>query len=135
MNRFTLNFNLDFHFKPGGSHPLRYLALCSFFLLLGLAGCAASTPEGRPGGTLLRTIDLWVGETERVTLSNGKSVEVALLQVDAVADNVRGAIRRSTVELKVDGKPLPLELRQLPTSHSLERRTDRLHHYWPLPRE
>ncbi len=109
MNRFTLKFNLDFNFKPGGSHPLRYLALCSFFLLLGLAGCTTSTPEGTPGGTLLRTIDLWVGETERVTLSNGKSVEVSLLQVDAVADNVRGAIRRSTLELKVDGKPLTLE--------------------------
>ena len=109
MNRFTLDFNLGHYFNRGGSHPRRYLALCSFFLLLGLAGCTTSTQEGTPGGTLLRTIDISLGKTQNVKLSDGNSVEVTLLQVDAVADNVRGAIRRSTVELKVDGKPLSLD--------------------------
>jgi len=52
---------------------------------------------------LFRAIDLDVGTTERVELSNGKTATVKLLATSETRDHVRSAIRDARVELEING--------------------------------
>jgi hypothetical protein len=67
------------------------LAVCSL-------GVAADTEP------LLRVIDLNVGESQRVQLSNGKQVAVSLLDLRERRDSVRNAVREAVVKVAIDGK-------------------------------
>jgi murein DD-endopeptidase MepM/ murein hydrolase activator NlpD len=63
----------------------------------------------RPARTpLLRTVDLAVGETQSVVLSNGKPVTVKLVAVDERRDPIREAVREAKVTVEVDGRSLVL---------------------------
>lgn len=53
-------------------------------------------------------VDLSIGESQRVTLGNGKTVAVKLVDLDEERDTVRGAVRRAEVKIEVDGQPMTL---------------------------
>src|SRR5262249_48413611 len=57
---------------------------------------------------VLRTLDLAVGETRSVVLSNGKTAAVKLVAVDERRDPIRDAVREAKVTVEIDGKPLVL---------------------------
>lgn len=83
--------------------------LFSVAILVLTAGVVESQ---QPAGTmvpLVRTVDLDLGETADVTLADGKSVKVKLLELHETRDPIRNAIRLATVRVEVDGKPLTLE--------------------------
>jgi dienelactone hydrolase len=55
-----------------------------------------------------RTVDLSLGESQTVELSNGKTAHVKLVTVEERRDPLRDAIREAKVTLEVAGKPLTL---------------------------
>jgi enamine deaminase RidA (YjgF/YER057c/UK114 family) len=67
---------------------------------------------------LLRAVDLNVGESAEVTLSDGTKASVSVVRLDEVRDTVRGAVRRAEVEVEVNGVTTVLTSAnyQLPTS-------------------
>lgn len=66
---------------------------------------AAQLPAIDP---LLRTVDLDVGEQTKLELSDGTSASLKLLRVKEKRDSVRGALRRATVEVEVNGRRVEL---------------------------
>jgi murein DD-endopeptidase MepM/ murein hydrolase activator NlpD len=57
---------------------------------------------------LLRTVDINIGETTTITLCNGKSATVKLLDVKEPRDDLRQAIREAVVTVEVNGKKTKL---------------------------
>ena len=57
---------------------------------------------------LVRIVDLNVGQSEQVKLSNGKRVLVKLLDLKETRDRVRNAVRRAEVTVEVDGRRVSL---------------------------
>ena len=57
---------------------------------------------------LLRMVDVNVGESQRLTLSNGKSVKLTLIHLAETFDNIRGALRRAEVTVTIDGQRVKL---------------------------
>lgn len=57
---------------------------------------------------LVRVVDLNVGETQPVRLSDGRSVTVTLLDLKETRDRVRNAVRRAVVTLDVEGTRVDL---------------------------
>ncbi|HUU28940.1 MAG TPA: PKD domain-containing protein [archaeon] len=53
-------------------------------------------------------VDLNLGESKRVELTNGEAVTVKLLEMDNTADNLRSAIRAARVKVDIDGETLTL---------------------------
>ncbi|MHC5543781.1 M23 family metallopeptidase, partial [Singulisphaera rosea] len=82
------------------------------------ADAFAKHPEGRlslviepPTPRLaspLRTIDLNRGESQTVTLPDGKPATVTLIDVQTQVDPIRGAVREATVKVEVNGTPITL---------------------------
>ena len=62
---------------------------------------ARTAPARTP---LVRVIDLDVGETQEITLCNGKKVSVRLVDLVETRDSVRSAVRRAELTVQVDGK-------------------------------
>ncbi len=58
---------------------------------------------------LVRTVDLNVGETQTVRLSNGKSTKIKLLNLKETRDPIRQAVRSAKVTVEVDGQEITLE--------------------------
>ncbi len=58
---------------------------------------------------IIRVVDLDVGETESVTLSNGENVVIKLVKLDEARDPIRQAVRKATVEVEIDGKAISLQ--------------------------
>jgi hypothetical protein len=52
---------------------------------------------------LFRVVDLDVGATERVQVSDGKSAAVKLLSTSETHDRVRSAIRDARVDVEING--------------------------------
>ena len=77
-------------------------------LLLVLSMGCASAPAAAPPEVLHRTIDLAIGETQDVTLSDGTSVRVGLLDLKETLDEVNQAVRRSDVRVQVNGQTTTL---------------------------
>jgi len=57
---------------------------------------------------LMRVIDLEVGESAEVELSNGKKTQVKLVELREGRDSPRDAVRRAEVTVAIDGKPVQL---------------------------
>src|SRR5258706_7974269 len=53
-------------------------------------------------------VDLNVGDSQEVTLSNGKKVRLKLLDLKEQRDSLRGAVRKAEVKVLVDGKEVTL---------------------------
>jgi len=75
-----------------------------WIIAMWLCGCfsvyvvAAEKPMIEP---LFRTVDLDQGETAEVTLSNGKTVTLKLLEVHETRGRLHGAVRRAVGYLDV----------------------------------
>ena len=52
---------------------------------------------------MLRVVDLNVGESQRVTLSDGSEVNVELVKLKETLDDVRQAVRKAEATVKIDG--------------------------------
>jgi len=76
---------------------------------------ARAVPARAP---LVRVVDLDVGETQDVTLCNGKKVSVRLVELTETRDSVRSAVRRAELTVEVDGKTgrLGAAMYELPTT-------------------
>ena len=57
---------------------------------------------------LLRTVDLAVGETQRITLADGKPATVKLVDVTETVDPIRSAVREAIVKVEINGAPVSL---------------------------
>jgi murein DD-endopeptidase MepM/ murein hydrolase activator NlpD len=64
---------------------------------------AAATIE-----SLVRTVDLDVGQTSQVTLHDGTKATVTLLELTEKRDSVRNAVRKAEVKVKVNGQTVSL---------------------------
>ena len=67
---------------------------------------AESTSSALP---LFRVVDLNRGEAAQTALSDGKKVNVKLLDVDETRDAIRSAVRLARVSVEVDGRKLTLD--------------------------
>src|SRR4051794_4974151 len=85
--------------------PLLTTFLLSAFLFH-LAGISAA--DDKPLPTLSRSIDLNIGESQEVTLSNGKQTTIKLIDLQESRDSVRNAVRVALVKVEIDGQPLEL---------------------------
>ncbi len=75
------------------------------FMFVATASCAASAPGESPKAAipvLERVIDLDVGQSHEVELSNGRRVTVKLLRLKERTDPIRGAVREARVEVEID---------------------------------
>lgn len=79
---------------------------------------AASAPAAGKIDPLVRTVDLDVGQTQKVTLHDGREATVTLLELTEKRDSLRNAVRRAQVKVKVNGKTVSLisSTYHLPTS-------------------
>src|SRR5436190_14844839 len=104
-------------------HRWHYLAFAAGFgLMLMAVRMAADVPlaqDNRPQDNksrptqaartpLVRVVDLDVGESQVVTLCNGKQVSVKLTGLKELRDPVRSAVRRAEVRVEVDGRAAQL---------------------------
>ncbi len=85
------------------------VACLALVLLVGLTlGARAAGPPAPTRTPLLRAVDLDVGESSTVELSNGTSAQVKLLALDELRDTIRDGVRRAEVKLEVNGQPINL---------------------------
>jgi hypothetical protein len=63
----------------------------------------ALLPTGQPGGSVHRTVDLDIGETALVVLSNGSKASVRVLDLHESSDAFRSAVREARVTVEVNG--------------------------------
>ncbi len=78
-------------------------------IFLGASALAAASDQAdelQP--PLVRVVDLDRGESQNVTLTNGETVTVKLLDLEETRDNVRNAVRKATVKVEVDGREVSL---------------------------
>jgi hypothetical protein len=68
-----------------------------------LLACASAGQAPAPR-VLYRSTDLQVGEAQDVTLADGKTVHVKLLNLQERHDDVNGAVRQAEVRVEVDGQ-------------------------------
>lgn len=92
--------------------PLR--SVLYLFLLNVLCVCLSATTvpaaEEKPAlEPIVRVVDLDVGESTTVTLSNGEQVKVKLQDLKETRDPIRNAVRSAIVSVEVDGKTIELE--------------------------
>jgi murein DD-endopeptidase MepM/ murein hydrolase activator NlpD len=83
----------------------RYLGL-TIYCLAGLGFSRSSEPPFL--APLQRTIDLNVGETQEVTLADGKKVAVKLIDLRETRDGFRDAVRKAEVTVEVAGTKVTL---------------------------
>src|SRR6266581_873871 len=89
---------------------MRYLTqslTCWLVLHTLLPALAAESTS--PALPLFRVVDLNLGEAAQTTLSDGKKVNVKLLDVDETRDTIRSAVRLARVSVEVDGRKLTLD--------------------------
>jgi len=81
------------------------LGLAPWVGLLSVAGAEPPLPTKAP---LVRVVDLKVGDSQEVELSNRKKVTVKLLDLQESRDEIRSAVRSCRVNVEVDGKSITL---------------------------
>jgi murein DD-endopeptidase MepM/ murein hydrolase activator NlpD len=84
-----------------------FLAACSCFLAL-LPSVVLSADPPPTVLPLLRTVDMNIGESAVVELSDGRNVLVKLLDLQESRDQFREAVRRAVVKVEIDGKVVSL---------------------------
>jgi len=83
---------------------MRYATLIVVILCTSAAWAAGAAPERLRIDPLLRAVDLDVGESADVKLSDGKRVTVKLLAVKEHRCEMRSAVRRAVVTVEVGGE-------------------------------
>lgn len=79
-------------------------ALFALALVVSWTVHAAAQPPQPTMEPLLRAVDLKVGETQEVTLCDGRKVTVKLLEMAETNDPIRQAVRAARVEVEIDGR-------------------------------
>src|SRR5262245_53051552 len=95
----------------------RCWVLAAALLALGSEANAAFPPQ--PTRTpLLRAVDLDIGESQWVELSDGTSVQIKLLALDERRDPIRDAVRAARVKVEVNNEVVELTaaMYRLPTA-------------------
>lgn len=82
--------------------------LLCFAALIACLSTAVSSADDSASQPLVRVVDLDVGESADVHLSDGRQVTVKLLSLDERRDSVRDAVREARVHVEVDGKQAEL---------------------------
>ena len=72
-----------------------------------LHALAVEMPSSAP--PLFRVVDLNRGEAGQITLSDGKKVNIKLLEVDETRDAVRSAVRLARVSVEINGRKVTLD--------------------------
>jgi hypothetical protein len=83
-----------------------------FSALLILAGLPIARADGPARVPIVRALDLEVGETQRITLADGSSATVKLLELHEERDPIRQAVRRARVKIHVNDQPITLDAGQ-----------------------
>ncbi|HEV3121762.1 MAG TPA: M23 family metallopeptidase, partial [Isosphaeraceae bacterium] len=86
---------------------VRY-ALFASFLLTTPVWAGVDGPPEPTRKPLQCAVDLDLGETQEVTLSDGSKATVKLLDLQETRDPIRNAVRRAAVKVEVNGKPVEL---------------------------
>ena len=81
--------------------PFRIRLFALFTVFASFCFAAAPAPLGR-------NVDLNRGESQKVTLSDGKSVDVRLIAASASRDSIRDAVRSAQVDVEIDGRRVTL---------------------------
>jgi murein DD-endopeptidase MepM/ murein hydrolase activator NlpD len=83
---------------------------CTLTTLFCLASIALAADESWPPAVepLMRSVDLNVGESCDVKLSNGESVSVKLVDLKEICDEPRQAVRKALVTVEVNGQKTTL---------------------------
>jgi murein DD-endopeptidase MepM/ murein hydrolase activator NlpD len=85
------------------------LALCTLMIVCVASGMLAAAEEWPPAiEPLVRSVDLNVGESCDVTLCDGSTAAVKLVDLQETRDNVRQAVREAHVTVEVNGQPATL---------------------------
>lgn len=96
-------------FRPR-SVTWRCLLIASLLAVAWRQSAGAEPPPSSftPRPTLLRAVDLDLGESAEVELSNGQRVIVKLVDLKETRDSLRDAVRRADVTIELNGKPVKL---------------------------
>ena len=85
------------------------IAACGWLAVLALAAAlGAENPAYAARFPLFRTLDLDLGESARVEVGRGRTVQLRLVSIDVTTDPIRGAVRSAQVKLEIDGKAITL---------------------------
>jgi hypothetical protein len=79
-------------------------------LMLLMSSCLLAKPPAPTRVPLVRVLDLDLGEAATVTLSDGSTARVQLLEIDEIRDPIRNAIRSATVTVEVNGEKTTLHV-------------------------
>lgn len=90
---------------PGNARRSDVILVAALLILFGSNVGARAASAGYPAriDPLLRVVDLNVGESQRFTLSDGSSVQVELVNLKETLDDLRHAVRKAEVTVKIDG--------------------------------
>src|SRR5436305_36301 len=86
----------------------RLARLVADFLLLVVVLPVSAEPPRPTLEPLLRAVDLNVGESQTVELADGTRAAVQLLDLKETRDDVRHAVRRAEVRVRVNGREATL---------------------------
>lgn len=81
-----------------------YRLVAAGLLLVFSLPCAWAQPPEPTIRPLLRSVDLALGESREVELSDGEKVTVKLLDLEETSDSVRSAVRKARVRVEIDGQ-------------------------------
>jgi hypothetical protein len=82
--------------------PIVRRSVAAAFASLLVSGCATTCLVPIPPQIIQRTVDLQVGETQVIALTDGRIVRVKLLGLEEHKDDVNGAVRQAEVRVQVD---------------------------------
>lgn len=82
-------------------NPLPFIVV--LFIAYYTMGCNMSEPE-----KLHTSVELDMGETRQVQLTNGKTVNLKLLEIKVVRDSIRNGVRTAVVRVSLDGTEVTL---------------------------
>ena len=85
-----------------------YRVIAASLWLLVLLGHAWGAPPEPTLEPLVRVVDVNLGQSQEVALSNGKRVTVKLLDLQETRDSLRDAVREARVLVEVDGQQVSL---------------------------
>ena len=107
--------------QPVSMSPVVVAAVLAGLVGLVVMGCAAQRYERlslwpRDMESPMQTVDLSLGQSQEVTLANGRRVSVKLVDIQETRDTLREAVRRAEVTVEVDGQQatLPVATYHLP---------------------
>src|SRR5262245_60842154 len=88
--------------------PMRRATIVFLYLLLLPLQSLSDEPAQPTLTPLLTTVDLNVGDSQQVELTNGKKVLIKLLDLKETRDELRQAVRRAEVRVEVAGQAVSL---------------------------